>query len=352
LTLGGHRKVLDLSVDALTGLPNLIGMVDELRELPSGHGAFLGMDVKGLGVVNDHYGMAVGDRVIKALAHSLAAVCEARSERSRAYRCGGDEFVLLLTGVDQATATAVAETCRLEFAQTSAREGLPAAGLRYSMALYPQDGTTLAQLCSKFHLDLYHPIGTPAGAMTSSWVESLLSWFIERLAETVHELRVARHLALTDGISGLANHRAGEALLERMIAQFSRDKDPFALLFVDGDNLKGYNDLYGYEGGNHMIRQLSELLSGKIRGGDFVCRWLSGDEFLVILPGADREAAKNIAERLRREVAGASQAWPLPVTVSIGIASCPEDGEDAARLLGQATMANNQAKQSGKNRVV
>ncbi|MDP2873337.1 MAG: GGDEF domain-containing protein [Bacillota bacterium] len=346
--------MLDLSLDALTGLPNLIGMVDELRELPAGHGAFVGMDIEGLGAVNQEHGMAVGDRVIKALADSLASVCTSQAGTARAFRCGGDEFVLLLEDIDRPAAQQMAEACRRRFAEGLHAEGLPGVDLRYSVAAYPEDGTTLAQLCSKFHLELYHTGNAPAAVAgaPSSWVESLLGWFIERLAETVHELRLARHLALTDGISGLANHRAGEAVLDRMVAQFARDREPFSVLFVDGDNLKGYNDTLGYEGGNQMIRQLSALLSSSIRAGDSVCRWLSGDEFLVILPGADREVALSIAERLRREVAAASQGWPLPVTVSIGVAACPEDGEDAANLLGLATMANSQAKQGGKNRVV
>lgn len=345
--------MLDLSRDALTGLPNLIGMVDELRELPSGRGAFLGMDIESLGAVNAEHGTGTGDMVIKALADSLVSVCADGERSGRAYRCGGDEFVLLLESIGPREAEQVAAECRRRFAQTLLDRGLPAAGVRYSMAAYPDNGTTLAQLCSRFHLELYHARGTPVAVMTSpAWVESLLGWFIERLAETVHELRLARHLALTDGISGLANHRAGEALLNQMITQHGRDKEPFAVLFVDGDNLKAYNDTLGYDGGNQMIRQLSVILSGGVRAGDFVCRWLSGDEFLVILPGANRETALRIGERLRGEVAAASETWPLPVTVSIGVASCPEDGNDPARLLGLATMANNQAKQGGKNRVV
>jgi diguanylate cyclase (GGDEF)-like protein len=328
-------------------------MVDELRELPPGRGAFLGLDIESLGAVNTEHGMGTGDMVIRALADSLVSVCGDGATTGRAYRCGGDEFVLLIEGIGRKEAALVAEESRRRFARTLQERGLPTVGVRYSMALYPDNGNTLAQLCSRFHLELYHARGTPAAIMTSpAWVESLLGWFIERLAETVHELRLARHLALTDGISGLANHRAGEALLERMMAQFERDREPFAVLFVDGDNLKAYNDTLGYEGGNQMIRRLSSLLSTGVRAGDFVCRWLSGDEFLVILPGADREIAFRIGERLRRDVAAPSQTWPLPVTISIGVASCPEDGQDAAQLLGLATMANNLAKQGGKNRVV
>lgn len=345
--------MLDLSRDALTGLPNLIGMVDQLRELPPGRGAFVGMDLERLGQVNAEHGTAVGDLVIKAFADTLIAVCSARGETGRAFRCGGDEFVLLLRGMDRRAAEEIARTCQNQFARTLRDRGLPAVDLRYSLATYPENGTTLAQLCSRFHLELYHAQGSQAAVMLSSaWVESLLDWFIQRLAETVHELRLARHLALTDGVTGLANHRAGESLLDQIIARYKRDAEPFAVLFADGDNLRVYNDTLGYEGGNEMIRQLGAQLIKSVRAGDFVCRWLSGDEFLVILPGADRASAMRIAERLRQEVASASQTWPIPVTVSIGVASCPEDGVESAQLLGLAAAANNQAKQGGKNRVI
>jgi len=101
--------VLDLSLDTLTGLPNLIGMVDDLRTMPEGHGAFVGMDLVQLGAVNRECGTAAGDLVIKALAESLGFVCTSQGSGARAYRCGGDEFLLLLEDTDRAAAEQVAE---------------------------------------------------------------------------------------------------------------------------------------------------------------------------------------------------------------------------------------------------
>jgi diguanylate cyclase (GGDEF)-like protein len=118
---------------------------------------------------------------------------------------------------------------------------------------------------------------------------------------------------------------------------------------IDGDNLKAYNE-YGYQRGNEMIRDLGELLTAVVRPVDRVARWLSGDEYLVLLPGADLTIARNVGERLRAAVENGTRRW-LPVTVSVGAASCPRDATTAAELLATVEERGLASKRAGKNKV-
>ena len=181
-------------------------------------------------------------------------------------------------------------------------------------------------------------------------VKSLIVNLSEHICQSYGLLSQAHNLALSDDISGLPNHRAAESILEEKLNKSLETQEPFSILFIDGDNLKQYNDL-SYQRGNLMIRHLAELLAGQLRRDDFLARWFSGDEFLAVLPGADREEAFRIGERLRSVVETATKHWPYPVTISIGMASYPEDGSSMEELLRKAEEANFLAKSRGKNQV-
>ena len=127
-------------------------------------------------------------------------------------------------------------------------------------------------------------------------------------------------------------------------------KEPFSILFIDGDNLKQYNTL-SYQRGNLMIRDLGRLIADQLRRGDFLARWFSGDEFLVILPRADRAEALRVGERLRSKVEKTTRKWPFPITISVGVATYPIDGSTMEELLVKAEKANALAKKEGKNKV-
>ena len=168
-----------------------------------------------------------------------------------------------------------------------------------------------------------------------------------RLSE---RLAVAERLAQHDDISGLPNHRSARAMLERTIRRHQREQRPFAVFFIDGDNLKLYND-DGYEAGNRMITRLAASIMEGLRPTDYVARWLSGDEFLAILPEADETNASLVAERLRQTVQDAFKGARIPVTISIGVSVYPLDGRTPGALIDRAVAQNAAAKKAGKNRV-
>ncbi len=166
-------------------------------------------------------------------------------------------------------------------------------------------------------------------------------------------------LAITDGLTGVANRRGLDAALATEWRRVGRDNSHMALLLVDIDHFKSYNDCFGHQAGDDCLRRIAVCLEASAcrRPGDLVARY-GGEEFAVILPGADRFGAIDVAERLRDAV----QALQLPhpgsptglVTISIGVASAhltDEWAHDPRRLIALADRELYRAKQAGRNRV-
>jgi diguanylate cyclase (GGDEF)-like protein len=161
----------------------------------------------------------------------------------------------------------------------------------------------------------------------------------------------SQRLAYTDPVTGLPNIRAAQRQLELATGRAQASQQPFSILLVDGDDLKQYNNI-SYAAGDEMIQRLGATLNTNLRPGDFLARWRMGDEFLVILPMIGSAQAVVVAERLCTAVRQVSQSWPLPVTISVGVAAYPDHGSSAAELLLRAEATNQQAKAAGKDNVV
>jgi diguanylate cyclase (GGDEF)-like protein len=170
------------------------------------------------------------------------------------------------------------------------------------------------------------------------------------LLSFANRLDATHQLAYVDPITQLPNSLAAEAELKRAIDHSGRSGSQFSILFIDGDNLRFYNEI-SYSAGDQMLRRLSEVLAQHLRPGDFLARWRVGDEFLVVLPETASEKAFAVAERLRAAVETISQSWEIPITVSIGVATCPENGQTHDELLSAVEKAAKLSKDSGKNQV-
>jgi two-component system cell cycle response regulator len=156
-------------------------------------------------------------------------------------------------------------------------------------------------------------------------------------------------LAVTDGLTGLHNHRAFQDYLEEQFQVAMRNRQPLAVILMDVDHFKQYNDTYGHQAGDEVLRQVAQILSAHVREGDFVARY-GGEEFVVVLPRTDSESAVAVAERLREAVQSAE--WRLrPVTGSFGVACIRPDMETRQELIEAADQALYQAKKNGRNRV-
>ncbi len=171
-----------------------------------------------------------------------------------------------------------------------------------------------------------------------------------RNAELLEQLR---EQALVDELTGLYNRRYFDAEFALEIDRARRYRRPFSLLLVDVDRFKAYNDEFGHTAGDLVLARIGALLRADIRKVDTACRY-GGEEFIVIAPETTAAQACALADRLHRAAGGMEPVAGLrrPITVSIGVASCPEHAEDSATLLEAADRALYRAKAEGRNRVV
>jgi len=139
--------------------------------------------------------------------------------------------------------------------------------------------------------------------------------------------------------------------MEKAIKDASATNQPFAILMIDGDNLRLFNSI-SYAAGDEAIQNMGRVLSEHLRPGDFLARWRTGDEFIAILPNTSSEGAKIVGERCCSALREASKTWKFPTSISIGIAMYPKHGERINTLADAAEAANKHAKDKGKDRVI
>jgi diguanylate cyclase (GGDEF)-like protein len=164
-----------------------------------------------------------------------------------------------------------------------------------------------------------------------------------------------RNQSIRDPLTGLFNRRFMEESLERELRRAVRTNQTVALLMIDIDHFKQFNDTFGHQAGDSLLRAFGNFLKLRTRGQDVACRY-GGEEFLVILADAAVEGACHRAELLRKELtelmvqhAGQSLA---AISISIGVAVCPNHGTTAEELVHAADQALYRAKVEGRDRVV
>ena len=176
----------------------------------------------------------------------------------------------------------------------------------------------------------------------------------KRVEERTAALRAAnkelKSLSTTDALTGLANHRLLLDSLSREVERGMESQRPVAVLMLDIDNFKLFNDTYGHALGDEALRLVARVLRNLNEDSGIPGRY-GGDEFLVILPGADKAAAGAYAERLSAAVGEvgfqASDGTRVPISLSVGLASFPEDTKSSDHLLAVADAAMYEAKRLG-----
>jgi diguanylate cyclase (GGDEF)-like protein len=175
-------------------------------------------------------------------------------------------------------------------------------------------------------------------------------------ATIVVRSRELRLLSTRDRFTGLLNRAVFNEQLEREVAFSRREGQRFAVAMVDIDHFKRFNDTYGHAGGDEALRLVAATLRGTCRESDVVARY-GGEEFALILPAVRSGRAHDLLERFRRVVAAtpihlSGRPRPVSVTISIGVASFPEDGLTAIEVLACADRRLYEAKEGGRDRVV
>jgi diguanylate cyclase (GGDEF)-like protein len=192
-------------------------------------------------------------------------------------------------------------------------------------------------------------------ATTLRTVSAELTGSRGELERTRGRLAAAERLTLIDPLTGVWNRRYLERAFREQVKRHTRFESIFGVLVIDIDRFKRINDRHGHSIGDAVLTEVAHTIDGSVRGDIDVLARFGGEEFVVVLPETDRSGAVVAAEKIRTLIADSlfeSDGTRITVTVSIGVAACPEDGMTHSDLLAAADAALYRAKALGRNRTV
>jgi diguanylate cyclase (GGDEF)-like protein len=162
-----------------------------------------------------------------------------------------------------------------------------------------------------------------------------------------------RLLASIDGLTGLLNKKYFLETLSEEIKRASA-KAPLSLSMMDLDHFKNVNDTYGHQAGDHVLKEIADIMTRSLRESDSICRF-GGEEIAVLMPGTSKSLAIEIIEALRIKISNTpvcqTDDGPLFITVSGGVATYPGDGETLEELLQNSDAALYKSKRNGRNMI-
>mgnify|MGYP000960433138 CR=1 FL=1 len=338
--------------DPLTGMYNFFSFIEaDFCKIFDEDGTVLIIEIDKLEKFNELYGRGKGDLCLISLAAAIKNVHE-KNKKVSMFRTNGDEFTVVFSKTLWSEAEKSMAQLKSEFERLTDYYGLHTPKLKTLVLSYTGGINSIERF---YELLLDNSYGNTESHedkfKANKFLKHTVKVFVNMVKDSLYSCNNAYNLAVTDDVSGLSNHRAGKAYLSNLMEEYESKRSEFSVLFIDGDSLKRYNGI-SYEAGNKMIRKLSEIITASKRKSDRVYRWLSGDEFLVVLKDTSPDDAVKLADRIRLAVEDDTRDFIYPLTISVGVASWPMDGSSLEDIINKAEQANSLAKRQGKNQVV
>lgn len=195
-------------------------------------------------------------------------------------------------------------------------------------------------------LDLVYPLIFTVFAFTFAYIVK----YLIKSRDFEHQYK----LATTDGLTELFNHRYFQEQIRMMVENSKRYETSFALIIIDIDYFKKFNDNFGHQSGDAVLKQVAQTLKRNVRATDIVCRY-GGEEMSILLPNSNAGEAYSTAQKICDRVANKkfklANGNDANVTISLGVATFPNDGENAEQIIENADKRLYEAKNSGRNQV-
>lgn len=198
--------------------------------------------------------------------------------------------------------------------------------------------------------NLWLPVVLPVISMVLAFSLSFLAKYLLKSRDFEYQYK----LATVDGLTELYNHRYFQETLKKQIDISKRYQQTFSLIIIDIDFFKKFNDTYGHQAGDAVLRQVAHILKNNSRTTDFVCRY-GGEEMCIILPNTGTEEAIYLAQRINKAVS--EKEFHLngvnmgTITISVGVATFPDNAQSAQELIEKADQGLYYAKEHGRNQV-
>lgn len=330
----------DISKDDLTGLSNFAKFfTDDFKTVFGESGTLLLIKIKSLQRLNELNGRPVGDRFLSEIGKYLKSNVTFTN-----YRHEGNGFLVVYKQLDTSYALAHQSALETILQELVAEYDVPFVSLYCKIIPYKKPIRSVAD-----YYQLYYEMTSKSQKPHDN--RKVLYHVLEDLSTKVNNMikhyDCVKDYALMDEVSKLPNSKCAQMFLETIDQKY----DNYAIILIDGDNLRQYNDI-SYSQGNYAIRTIAGLIQKSIRKTDRVFRWLCGDEFLVVACDIEKADVEVLSERIRTTVEDYYKGSFIPTTVSLGVAQYPYDGSDIHEILERAEEANRQAKNLGKNRII
>ena len=363
-------------LDPLTGSNNFLNFVETLNHLSArevnSEFSILYTDLNHFYTLNAARGHSYGDSILRWLEIVLREECDAPT-----YRIGGDDFAVILIDGMHADHEGILNRIFARLNKEGKQLGIPTPPATIALIHFDEDNDfsindvmfhlwetiydvkknldRTINIYSAQHLIKSHRKAGEQSRDTLEYSWEILQFIANHAITGIVGMGMAlddaQKNSFLDSISGLPNLRAAMQKMEKELSNATQNRLPFSILMIDGDNIKRFNNV-SYADGDKMIQDMAVVLAEALRPGDFVARWRTGDEFMVLLPNTSAHGAKVVGERFCAAIREASKKWLFPASISIGIAAYPQHGGQIHALVDAAEMANKQAKDEGKDRVV